>query len=136
MEKRELLVGLSPSQVSGGFLLKIIMQIQYAQTLLMGTLLLLSSAKVYNQAPGCHCQGPIPREVSPTFTHGHTLPLCAGLLQRNLKTRPQGESHPSPAQSWLTVQPSILAQWGLEIRTLTLKKARHPTPFLCSSLLS
>ena len=43
MEKRELLVGLSPSQVSGGFLLKIIMQIQYAQTLLMETLLLLSS---------------------------------------------------------------------------------------------
>lgn len=88
MGKRELLVGVNPRWVSGGFLLRIIMQIQYTQTMLTGTLLLLSSAKVYNQAPGCHCRGPIPGEVSPTCTHGHTLPLCAGLLQPNLKTRP------------------------------------------------
>ena len=54
MENRELLVGVNPRWVSGGFLLTIIMQTQYAQTMLMGTLLLLSSAKMYNQAPGCH----------------------------------------------------------------------------------
>ena len=39
----------------------------------------------------------IPGEVSPTCTRGHTLPLYAGLLQRNLKTRPQGESSPQPS---------------------------------------
>lgn len=65
MGKRELLVGVNPRWVSGGFLLRIVMQIQYTQTMLTGTLLLLSSAKVYNQAPGCHAEGPSPGKCPP-----------------------------------------------------------------------
>lgn len=62
-------------------------------------------------------------------------PLCSLDSAKPGNQAPARALTPSPDQSWL-VQLPTLAQWGLGIRTLTLKKARHPTPFLCSSLTS
>lgn len=69
-------MGVNPRWVSGGFLLRIVMQILHTGHMLTGTLLLLSSAKVYNQAPGCHAEGPSRGSVPHMHPWPHSSSLC------------------------------------------------------------
>lgn len=68
---------------------------------------------------------------------GNALPQHVGLYQRNLETQ---AFIPSPALASQpgahTVQLLTVALWGLGIKSLTLKKARYPTPFPSFSLTS
>ena len=131
---QELPLGMNSRKASDGFLIENHYANCKCKESAMGIPLLLRSAQRYDQASGYQSRGPVPGRCPPPALLATPFPCAQVSLATPRSQAPVRALLSSPTRGWLTAQLLTLAQWGLGIRTLTLEKARHVTPFLCSSL--